>query len=253
MNKEVAAYAPVDVAEVRESDEVKVDGIGYSADTSYAGREAFGTEFNPVIRTQRLNILIKRSDGEIWFRRSSIVSARRRVEPKPETKECRFPCTHAVCPDCEGKTSKCCWCGKEIAPPAPPKQEAEPEVKPGTWKHLPSTGYTSDAFAHNCLAWKCQVRRSDGRDHADERRGERRKGAQWVVKVGSKVKAFGWGCALRTYDDANLFAGEELLVTSLRGSNPSDISVVGPGGEYDIHIRNLDLVDRRKSDRRRSK
>jgi hypothetical protein len=245
MNKEVAAYAPVDVAEVRESDEVKVDGIGYSADTSYAGREAFGTEFNPVIRTQRLNILIKRSDGEIWFRRSSIVSARRRVEPKPEA--CGYTIVLCKCDLPKDHSGQ-----HRTAPPAPPKQEAEPEVKPGTWKHLPSTGYTSDAFAHNCLAWKCQVRRSDGRDHADERRGERRKGAQWVVKVGSKVKAFGWGCALRTYDDANLFVGEELLVTSLHGSNPSDISVVGQGGEYDIHIRNLDLVDRRKSDRRKA-
>jgi hypothetical protein len=247
MNKEVEAYETVDVAEVRKDDEGRFDGYGFLHTHPYTGWDSPGWEWGTIVDLNYCKdaVVVRFGQSLVRHRKSSLKSARRRVEPKPEA--CGYTIVLCKCDLPKDHSGQ-----HRTAPPAPPKQEAEPEVKPGTWKHLPSTGYTSDAFAHNCLAWKCQVRRSDGRDHADERRGERRKGAQWVVKVGSKVKAFGWGCALRTYDDANLFVGEELLVTSLHGSNPSDISVVGQGGEYDIHIRNLDLVDRRKSDRRKA-
>jgi hypothetical protein len=230
MNKEVAAYAPVDVAKIEVGDEVKVLGkVPGSIKQGPVHPLNFGNLFYPVKCLYLGNVELGHPAAlDVWWtvRLSDVSAARRRVEPKPEA--CGYTIVLCKCDLPKDHSGQ-----HRTAPPAPPKQEAEPEVKPGTWKHLPSTGYTSDAFAHNCLAWKCQVRRSDGRDHADERRGERRKGAPRKFEIGEKV--------MRWHREP----AEIVRLNSAGEIVECRLSNYGAGG--------YDHIDRRRSDRRSSK
>lgn len=72
-------YINVPVAEVRVGDEVRVDGFGAVADGECL--ELKGFEFRKIVSMDSENVSLPERGGQAVFRRSSIVAARRKVEP----------------------------------------------------------------------------------------------------------------------------------------------------------------------------
>lgn len=160
----------VPLTEIRVGDDVKVDGIGFlpknGIGIEYAGATWLGVS---AVMPDRIGVMAL--SGLAWFRRSSIIAARRRVE--------NHLCTQGV-PAClgDGSYSKphdgtlhAAFNAGRAAKPEPAKPE------PGTWDCSANMVHPGPGFHLP----PCRVYRSTGWSK-DERTGQ-----PWVPKQGDPI------------------------------------------------------------------